>query len=150
MAYGRPSDASPKGWYEAAKNVDQNQATNKAFKLAYQAPTPAPRPMSNPTRPTPLRSFRIPPLIIPSNPTPGNPVPMDIDDNQRKAVIIPSYYKCGGPGHKAPDCPLRFNIQLWTTEELEMELMTRKDLAKTESQSEENSELVEGFVQDSK
>ena len=35
MAYGRPSDASPKDWYEAAKMVDQNQAANEAFKLAY-------------------------------------------------------------------------------------------------------------------
>ena len=28
MAYGRPSDASPESWYEAAKNVDQNRAAN--------------------------------------------------------------------------------------------------------------------------
>ena len=35
MAYGRPSDASPEDWYKAAKNVDQNCAANKAFKLAY-------------------------------------------------------------------------------------------------------------------
>ena len=35
MAYGRPSDASPEPWYEATKNVDQNHAANKAFKLAY-------------------------------------------------------------------------------------------------------------------
>ena len=47
------------------------------------------------------------------------------------------------------DCPLRFDIQSWTLEELEMELMVRKDLAKTESQLEENSKLVEDFVQDS-
>ena len=41
MAYGRPSDASPGDWYKAAKNIDQNRATNEAFKLAYRAPTPA-------------------------------------------------------------------------------------------------------------
>ena len=28
MAYGRPSDAVPEDWYEAAKNVDQNRAAN--------------------------------------------------------------------------------------------------------------------------
>ena len=35
MAYGHPSDASLEDWYKAAKNVDQNQAANEAFKLAY-------------------------------------------------------------------------------------------------------------------
>ena len=35
MAYGCPSDASPEDWYEAAKNIDQNCAANKAFKSAY-------------------------------------------------------------------------------------------------------------------
>ena len=35
MAYGCPSDASPENWYEGAKNIDQNHAANKAFKLAY-------------------------------------------------------------------------------------------------------------------
>ena len=74
---------------------------------------------------------------------------MDIDTSRKKTVVVPSCYKCGEPGHKVPDCPLRFDIRSWTTEELEMELMTRKDLAKTENQSEENSELVEDFVQDS-
>ena len=42
MAYGRPSNASPEDWYEAAKTVDQNQAANEAFKLAYRTPTSAP------------------------------------------------------------------------------------------------------------
>ena len=149
MAYGRPSDASPEGWYEAAKNIDQNQAANEAFKLAYRAPAPAPRSLSNPVRPIPFSTFRVSPPIVPSNLTLGNPVPTDIDANRKKAVVALSCYKCGGPGHKASDCPLRFDIRSWTIEELEMELMVRKDLAKVESQPEENSELVEDFVQDS-
>ena len=149
MAYGRPSDASPEDWYEAAKNIDQNWAANEAFKLAYWTPTPALRFMPNPMQPTPLSSFWISPPVVPSNPTLGNPMPMDIDANQRKAVATLICYKCGGPGHKVSDCPLRFDIWSWTTEELEMELMVRKDLAKMESQLEENSELVEDFVQDS-
>ena len=149
MAYGRPSDAVPKEWYEAAKNVDQNRAANEAFKLAYRTPVPVPRPMPNPVRPT-QSLFRIPPPIVPSNPTPGNPVPMDTNANRRKAVATLNCYKCGAPGHKASDCPLRFDIRSWTIEELEMELMVRKDLVKVESQPEENSELVEDFVQDSK
>ena len=74
---------------------------------------------------------------------------MDTETSWRKVIVVPSCYKCGEPGHKVPDCPLRFDIRSWTTEELEMELMTRKDVAKIESQLEENSELVEDFVQDS-
>ena len=35
MAYGCPSDASLEDWYEVVKNVNQNCAANKAFKLAY-------------------------------------------------------------------------------------------------------------------
>ena len=53
MAFGHPSDASPEGWYEAAKNVDQNHAANEAFKLAYQTPRPAPVR----TTPTPVRAI---------------------------------------------------------------------------------------------
>ena len=86
--------------------------------------------MPNPVRPTLQSLFQIPPPVIPSNPTPGNPVPMDIDANRRKAIAILNCYKCGGPGHKASDCPLRFDIRSWTIKELEMELMVRKDLVK--------------------
>ena len=42
MAYGRPSDASPESWYEAAINVDQNHMANEAFKSAYRAPASTP------------------------------------------------------------------------------------------------------------
>ena len=131
-----------------AKTVDQNRAANEAFKLAYQTPTSTPRSVSNPIRPTPQSVFQIPPPIAPSNPTPGNPVPMDIDVNQKKISVI-NCYKCGAPGHKASDCPLQFDIRHWTMEELEAELMARRDLAETEVKLEENSVLVEDFVQDS-
>ena len=148
MAYGRPSDASPEDWYEAAKTVDQNRAANEAFKLAYRTPTSTSRPVSNPVRPAPQSVFRIPHPIVPSNPTPGNPVPMDIDVNRKKNSVF-NCYKCGAPGHKAPDCPLQFDIRHWTMEELEAELMARKDLAETEAKLEENPALTEDFVQDS-
>ena len=149
MAYGRPSDASLEDWYEAAKTVDQNQAANEAFKLAYRTPMSAPQSVSNPVHPTPQSVFRIPPSIAPSNPAPGNPVPMDIDMNWKKISAIVNCYKCGGPGHKASDFPLRFDIRHWTMEELEMELMARRDLVETEAKLGENSMPAEDFVQDS-
>ena len=74
---------------------------------------------------------------------------MDIDMNQKKISAIVNCYKCGGPGHKASDCPLRFDIRHWTMEELEMELMARKDLVEAEAKLEENSAPPEDLVQDS-
>ena len=41
-------------------------------------------------------------------------------------------YRCHQPGHKALDCPLRFDIRLLTNEELENELMNRKDAPPTQ------------------
>ena len=51
-----------------------------------------------------------------------------------------------------PDCPLKLDIWNLTMEEIEMELMARRDLAETENSSpklEENSIQEEDFVQDS-
>ena len=35
MAAGRPDDLDPEAWYEAAVRIDQNQATNAAFRSAH-------------------------------------------------------------------------------------------------------------------
>ena len=54
MAYGQPSDTSPSSWYEAAKNIDQNRAANKAFNSTCQSSIPVvpccifPTPILNP------------------------------------------------------------------------------------------------------
>ena len=127
MAYGCPSDTSLEDWYEAAKNVDQNQAANEAFKLAYQAPVSTPT-HSVPTSLHPVQQilFKIPPTTH-IHPTPGNPVPMDIDIGWKKNPTLLTCYRCHQPGHRALDCPQRFNIRLLRVEELEMELMNRKD-----------------------
>ena len=41
MANGRPSGTTPIAWYEAARNVDQNRASNKAFWSAHCTPAPS-------------------------------------------------------------------------------------------------------------
>ena len=71
MAYGRPSNVSPEDWYDAAKNIDQNNAANEAFKMAYCTPTPIT------TCPVQSSLFWIPPPVVCPNPTPSHPVPMD-------------------------------------------------------------------------
>ena len=40
MANGQPSDTAPTAWYEAARNVDQNRASNQAFQFAHCTPAP--------------------------------------------------------------------------------------------------------------
>jgi hypothetical protein len=95
MAAGRPDDLDPEAWYEAAIRIDQNQAANAAFRSAHQ-PAFQPKPLttrftqvaqpsfpswqnfSHPSAP-PVPKTSFPPRFAHAQPTPGNPVPMDID-----------------------------------------------------------------------
>jgi hypothetical protein len=110
MSAGRPSDIAPTAWYEAARNVDQNRASNEAFQSSFRS--------SAPTRPTTSGVLR-PPTMAHINPSPGNPVPMDLDANRRRTLLPPTCYRCKKPGHKSPECPLRFDVRTLTIEDLE-------------------------------
>jgi hypothetical protein len=122
MSSGRPSDIAPTAWYEAARNVDQNRASNEAFRSTLRAPTPFP----NHLRPPAHSSPRPPPLTQAHiRPTPDNPVPMDVDRLRKKLTTTLQCYRCGLPGHTVPNCPRRYDVRVWTNEELEEELATR-------------------------
>jgi Retrotransposon gag protein/Zinc knuckle len=125
MAAGRPSDASPKQWYDMARTVDQNRAANEAFSSSYRTSTQPLRPNTATTRP-----------IMPVNkvgvtghshlqPTPGNPVPMDLDSGRKSAALPLVCYRCKKPGHFGKDCPTRFDIREMSLEELEEVLSLR-------------------------
>jgi len=95
MAARRPDDLDPEAWYEAAIRIDQNQAANAGFRSAHQPAFP-PKPLttrftqatqpsfpswqnfSHPSAP-PAPKTNFPPRFAHAQPTPGNPVPMDID-----------------------------------------------------------------------
>ena len=83
MANRRPSDTAPTTWYEAARNVDQNRASNEAFRSAYHTPVPnlfcPPAILLLPLKP--------PSVQAQVRPTPGHPITMEVDANQRKALV---------------------------------------------------------------
>jgi hypothetical protein len=127
MTSGRPSDTAPSAWYDAARNIDQNRASNEAFRSAHRAPAP----FSNPLRAHP--PFSAPPLpptttrpfTAQTRPTPSYPVPMEVDRNRSRAPPSVTCFRCRKPGHMTPDCPLRFDIRALSTDELSAELEAR-------------------------
>lgn len=121
MAIGRPSDIAPTAWYEASRNIDQNRASNEAFRSAHRTSTP----LSNHLRPPAPSVLRPPPTQVHVRPTPGHPVPMDIDTNRRRSPISLTCFRCGKTGHKVPDCPLQYDIRTLSTDELEAILEAR-------------------------
>ncbi|HWN08230.1 MAG TPA: zinc finger CCHC domain-containing protein, partial [Pyrinomonadaceae bacterium] len=73
-----------------------------------------------------------------SNPSPGNPVPMDIDAAWKAKALLDACRCCGETGHWAKDCPLCFNVRFMDTDELQMELegkLAAQDAVSTETES---------------
>jgi len=80
MTYGRPSDTDPEAWFRLAVQMDQNRAADEAFHVSHRQPY-----VPTPTANCPLAIHRpVPaPRFTHSNPSPSNPVLMDIDAAQK-------------------------------------------------------------------
>ena len=50
---------------------------------------------------------------------------MDIDASQKTQPLLFLCYQCGKAGHKAPDCPTRFDIQELSIDDLQTYLEDR-------------------------
>ena len=122
MASGRPSDSIPSQWFDAARIVDENRAANEAFYSSSRPAAPAPWHIGTSV-------VRVtPPLTKVGHshlaPTPGNPVPMDLDA-ARKAASGPLCFRCKLPGHFTKDCPSRYDVRFLTLDEIQEELSIR-------------------------
>lgn len=145
MTNGRPSDTDPAGWYAAAQTIDENRVINNMFRLSYCAPAlmqQAAQPQTHQVTFNALK-FPVPKQSIPS---PGNPVPMEVDATWKK----PACYRCGSLEHLAPHCPHHFDIQNLSVEELQEHLeyqLTEINVAPVDLESEDGKE---NFVQSNK
>ena len=125
MSSRRPSDANPDEWYNMARTVDQNRAANEVFISTHRTTVPVPRPFGTslirPAPPPPKAGHA---HIVP---TPGNPVPMDLD-TVKKRVMELLCYCCNLPGHFGKDCPTQFDIRMMSMDELQEVLENRMAL----------------------
>jgi hypothetical protein len=156
MATGRPSDTNPEGWYSLAVQLDQNRATDEAFQASYRSPQTSVPHSSNP-RAGLISVPRVPAVSQPvrfahTNPTPGNPVPMDIDAARKAKAISDNCRRCGKPGHWSKDCELRFDVRHMTAEEMSALMenqLAALDVAHSEPEEEVVTAPVEDFVSSS-
>jgi hypothetical protein len=155
MAAGRPDDLDPDGWYEAAIRIDQNQAANAAFRSAHASHSkPPPTSSTFPTRPAPSAPAKPFHKFAHLSPTPGNPVPMDVDALKKTGKTPLSCYRCGKLGHISSQCPNGFDIchlDRGNTELLLEQLSAHLDMmnvsaasAQVSEESEEVSDFLEG------
>ena len=147
MAFGRPSDTKPQAWFHLAVQMDQNRAADEVFHASHCQTQPSGSILSRPpmpARPTPPARFAH------TNPTPGNPVPMDIDAAHRAKALSDTCRRCGKAGHWAKDCDLRFDVRYMDADELETELenkLAAKDAVPPEVPKEVEQVIsVEDFV----
>jgi hypothetical protein len=103
----QPSDTDPEAWFNLTVQMDQNCAADEAFQASHRttsAPAPAARSYASVLHP-PLHA-----CFAHSNPSLGNPIPMDINTACKGKMPADACRCCGNTGHWAKDCHLQFNV----------------------------------------
>ena len=147
MAAGRPRDTDPNAWYHLAVQMDQNRAADEAFQASS-------KPASTASTPTfsklPAIHRPIPPVrFAHANPTPGNPVPMDIDAMKKAQALSETCRRCGKVGHWAKDCERRFDVRFMDDDEVQRQLEDRlaaRDVAEANASNASNENEVPSSV----
>ena len=140
----------PKSWFRLAVRMDQNRAADEAF---HSSTRTTPGPVS-----TACPGLVAIPKAAPTSrfahavPTPGNPVPMEIDAARKAKALRDNCRRCGDTGHWANDCPHRFDVRHMDMDELQTALENRlaaKDAVPAEPTPEVEEECavaLEDFV----
>ena len=149
LARGRPDDADPNAWYEAALACAENIEANTLFHGASRNPTTTSsfRTFASiPVAPAPPRFQQFtPPARVPQN-----PVPMEIDAARSKAPVPETCYRCGETGHRKFQCPRRFDIRHMTMDECDewWQGRARAEDAKEVAHKEEEARVEEEGAED--
>ncbi len=120
MATGRPSDMDPNAWFHLAVRMDQNCAADEAFQASHK-PAYVPLNLKTPS----LARGTLPLRFTHSTPTPGNPVPMDIDTARKVRALPDTCRHCGKTGHWAKDCDRCFDIRFMDDGEIHKQIKDR-------------------------
>ena len=141
MATGRPMDTDPERWFELAVQMDQNRAADEAFLSSHRAP-PSSQSAPRPGNKGGNSVLMPPPRFAHVKPSPGNPVPMDIDAARKKVATPDTCRRCGETGHWSKNCPHRFDVRLMDSDELQTFLenkLASLDVAQEESALDEEA-----------
>ena len=118
---GRPGDADPEAWFEAAMRYDENRRANATFQSGHKTPSTLPAFSTFPSRlvPTTQNAFRPTPTLSATFPSVSRGEPMQVDAAKRQGPSPIVCYRCGKPGHVKTECPQRFDIRFMSVDERE-------------------------------
>jgi hypothetical protein len=140
-----PSLDDLEAWKGAARRVYQNLEANRAFaKQTRTLPTTPSRTVAQLT-PRAIPNVAPPSIRIaePPNTKTDEPIPMEVDASKQRRPSPALCFRCHKPGHRANECPLRYDIRTLTRDEkidLLEQLLTEADLADVHEEKEDEEE----------